>query len=218
MSAIDFAAARQIMVQQQIVRRNIRSPAVVAAMRKVPREEFVGDDLQKLAYTDGPLPIAAGQTISQPYIVAFMTEALSLSAEDIVLEIGTGCGYAAAVLAEIAREVYSVERIPALAEAAQAKLRTLGYDNVHVVCGDGTLGWPEKAPFDVIVVTAGGPRVPESLQQQLKIGGRLVIPVGAARNVQSLVRVTRVAETNFQTEDLADVRFVSLIGSEGWQE
>lgn len=218
MSAIDFAAARQNMVQQQIVRRNIRCPAVIAAMLAVPREKFVADDLQKLAYTDGPLPIAAGQTISQPYIVAYMTEALSLSPDDNVLEIGTGCGYASAVLAEVAREVYSVERIQSLADEAEAKLRSLGYDNVHIVCGDGTLGWPDKAPFDAIVVTAGGPKVPESLRQQLRIGGRLVIPVGPARNVQSLVRVTRIDESNFQTEELVDVRFVSLIGSEGWEE
>ena len=218
MSAMDFAAARQQMVEQQLVRRNIRSPAVLNAMRKVPREKFVADDMQSLAYTDGPLPIAAGQTISQPYIVAYMTEALSLSADDTVLEIGTGCGYAAAVLAEIAKEVYSIERIPGLAESAQEKLHSLGYDNVHVIRGDGTLGWPEKAPFDGIVVTAGGPKVPDTLQQQLRFGGRLVIPVGTARNVQSLVRVTRIDESNFQSENLVDVRFVSLIGSEGWPD
>ena len=133
------------------------------------------------------------------------------------MEIGTGCGYAAAVLAEISKEVYSIERIPALAEAAQAKLQTLGYDNIHVICGDGTLGWPDRAPFDAIVVAAGGPKIPESLQEQLKIGGRLVIPVGETRNTQCLVRMTRIDEANFQTENLADVRFVSLIGCEGWR-
>ncbi len=218
MSVIDFVSARQNMVQRQLVRRNIRSPAVIAAMQKVPRERFVANDVQELAYSDCPLPIAAGQTISQPFIVAYMAEALALSPADIVLEIGTGCGYAAAVLSEIANEVYSVERIPSLAEAARGKLQTLGYNNIHVVCGDGTLGWPDKAPFDAIVVTAGGPKIPESLKRQLKIGGRLVIPVGATRNTQALVRVTRVDESDFQTEDLAQVRFVSLIGSEGWQE
>ena len=147
-----------------------------------------------------------------------MTEALALTPDDVVLEIGTGCGYAAAVLAEIAREVYSIERIPELAGAAQEKLHALGYDNVHVTCGDGTLGCPEMSPFDGIVVTAGGPKVPDALQRQLKIGGRLVIPVGTVRNVQSLVRVVRIDESNFQSEDLVDVRFVSLIGSEGWPD
>ena len=161
--------------------------------------------------------IAEGQTISQPYIVAFMADALLLRGGEHVLDIGTGSGYAAAVLAEIAANVYSVERIGQLAEKAAVKLAKLGYDNVHVLHADGTKGWPEHAPYDAIVVAAGGPKIPESLQQQLKVGGRLVIPVGTEVRAQELVRVTRVSETEFRREDLADVRFVPLLGKEGWE-
>jgi len=204
------------MVKRQIAGRGVRSEKVLDAMRKVPRERFLPQGQGVWAYDDAPLPIGDGQTISQPYIVAYMTEALALEGGERVLEIGTGSGYAAAVLAEIAADVYTIERIGGLADMASAVLDDLGYHNVHVRQGDGTLGWPEEAPFDGIVVTAGGPDVPETLQRQLKIGGRLVIPVGKSSWYQELVRVTRVSETEFETEYLIPVRFVPLIGEEGW--
>jgi protein-L-isoaspartate(D-aspartate) O-methyltransferase len=204
------------MVKRQIAGRGVRSVKVLDAMRKVPRERFLPLGQGVLAYEDTPLPIGDGQTISQPYIVAYMAEALALEGGERVLEIGTGSGYGAAVLAEIAAEVYTIERIEGLAIMARAVLDDLGYENVRVQHGDGTLGWPEQAPFDGIVVTAGGPDVPESLKQQLKIGGRLVIPVGGSTWYQELVRVTRITETEFETEDLVPVRFVPLIGEEGW--
>jgi protein-L-isoaspartate(D-aspartate) O-methyltransferase len=206
------------MVKHEIAARGVRSEIVLAAMRKVPREAFLPEHLREFAYDDSALPIDAGQTISQPYIVALMTEALDLKGGEKILEIGTGSGYAAAVLAEIAREVFTVERISQLAEQAAAKLQALGYSNVHVVHGDGTLGWVAVAPYDAIIVAASGPEVPESLKQQLKIGGRLVMPVGTNPRAQELVRVTRLSETKFRTEDLADVRFVPLIGQEGWPQ
>jgi protein-L-isoaspartate(D-aspartate) O-methyltransferase len=212
----DFAKLRQEVVKDHVFARGVRSELVLNAMRKVPREAFLPHDLQEFAYEDAPLPIAEGQTISQPYIVAFMAEALALAGGEKVLEIGTGSGYAAAVVAEIAADVYSIERIGQLAEKAAATLADHGYDNVHVLHGDGTRGWPEHAPYDAIVVAAGGPKIPESLQAQLKIGGRLVIPVGTETRVQELVRVTRISETEYKHEDLADVRFVPLLGTEGW--
>ena len=214
---IDFVSRRSDMVEHQIAARGVRSKLVLEAMRKVPREEFLPPSLREFAYEDSPLPIAEGQTISQPYIVAFMADALLLKGGEQVLEIGTGSGYAAAVLAEIAANVYSVERIGQLAEKAAVTLTKLGCDNVHVLHADGTQGWPEHAPYDAIVVAAGGPRVPESLQQQLKVGGRLIIPVGTEVRAQELVRVTRVSQTEFRREDLADVRFVPLLGKEGWE-
>ena len=214
---IDFVSRRSDMVEHQIAARGARSKLVLEAMRKVPREEFLPLSLREFAYEDSPLPIAEGQTISQPYIVAFMADALLLKGGEHVLEIGTGSGYAAAVLAEIAANVYSVERIGQLAEKAAVTLTKLGCDNVHVLHADGTQGWPEHAPYDAIVVAAGGPKVPELLQQQLKVGGRLVIPVGTEVRAQELVRVTRVSQTEFRREDLADVRFVPLLGKEGWE-
>ena len=214
---IDFVSRRSDMVEHQIAARGVRSKLVLEAMRKVPREEFLPPPLREFAYEDSPLPIAEGQTISQPYIVALMADALLLRGGEQVLEIGTGSGYAAAVLAEIAANVYSVERIGQLAEKAAVTLTKLGYDNVHVLHADGTKGWPEHAPYDAIVVAAGGPKIPESLQQQLKVGGRLVIPVGTEVRAQELVRVTRVSQTEFRREDLADVRFVPLLGKEGWE-
>src|SRR5208282_1199631 len=216
MNKIDFAKLRDAMVDHHIADRGVRSPPVLDAMRIVPREAFLPEHLREFAYEDSPLPIAEGQTISQPYIVALMTEALALEGGERVLEIGTGSGYAAVVLSRIARDVYTVERIGQLAEKAAAALADLGYVNVHVLHADGTRGWPDHAPYDAIVVAAGGPEVPESLKAQLKIGGRLVIPVGIDRRVQELVRVTRMSETQYKTDDLADVRFVPLVGEEGW--
>jgi protein-L-isoaspartate(D-aspartate) O-methyltransferase len=207
---------REEMVEKAIVARGVRSELVLDAMRSVRREAFLPHQLREFAYTDSPLPIEEGQTISQPYIVAFMTEALALQGGERVLEIGTGSGYAAAVLAEIAADVYTVERIGQLAEKAASTLADLGYDNVHVLHSDGTKGWPEHAPYDGIIVAAGGPAIPESLKAQLKIGGRLVIPVGRDPKIQELVRVTRISEHEYRREDLADVRFVPLIGDEGW--
>jgi protein-L-isoaspartate(D-aspartate) O-methyltransferase len=212
----DFKKLREEMVEKAIFARGVRSDLVLGAMRSVPRELFLPARLREFAYDDAPLPIEEGQTISQPYIVAFMTEALALRGGEKVLEIGAGSGYAAAVLSEIAAEVYTVERHGPLAEKAAATLADLGYDNVHVLHGDGTLGWPAHAPFDAIVVAAGGPKIPESLKDQLKIGGRLVIPVGADQRVQELVRVTRSGQSEYRREDLADVRFVPLLGEEGW--
>ncbi|MBE3119354.1 MAG: protein-L-isoaspartate(D-aspartate) O-methyltransferase, partial [Candidatus Atribacteria bacterium] len=216
MDKIDFAKLRDEMVDRHIAGRGVHSPLVLDAMRSVPREAFLPENLREFAYEDAPLPIAEGQTISQPYIVALMIDALALEGSERVLEIGTGSGYAAAVLSRIARDVYTVERIGQLAEKAAAALADLGYANVHVLHADGTRGWTDHAPYDAIVVAAGGPEVPESLKAQLKIGGRLVIPVGVDRRVQELVRVTRVSEIQYKTEDIADVRFVPLVGEEGW--
>ncbi|MGO8859012.1 MAG: protein-L-isoaspartate(D-aspartate) O-methyltransferase [Steroidobacteraceae bacterium] len=212
----DYPQLRRTMVEQQIAARGVRSEAVLNALRKVPRELFLPERLREFAYDDAPLPIEAAQTISQPYIVALMTEALALEGGENVLEIGTGSGYAAAVLAEIAGEVYTVERIEQLADTAALRLADLGYKNVHVRHGDGTLGWAEHAPYDAIIVAAGGPQIPDTLKRQLKVGGRLVIPVGADQRAQELVRVTRSSNSNFNTEDIADVRFVPLVGQEGW--
>jgi protein-L-isoaspartate(D-aspartate) O-methyltransferase len=206
------------MVDLQIARRGIRSQLVLDAMRRVPREHFVPERLREFAYEDAPLPIAEEQTISQPYIVALMIDALGLKGGEKVLEIGAGSGYAAAVLAQIAANVYTVERIGALATKAADALARLGYRNVHVLHADGTRGWPEHAPYDAIVVAAGGPGIPESLKAQLKIGGALVIPVGSDPRVQELVRVTRVAQDDYRTEDIADVHFVPLVGEEGWAQ
>jgi len=215
---IDYDRARREMVERQIAARGVRSPAVLEAMGKVRREGFVPSYLGEFAYEDTPLPIEEEQTISQPYIVAFMIEALDLKGGERVLEIGTGSGYAAAVLAEIADEVYTIERHAGLARSAEQRLAEHGYTHVHVRCGDGTLGWPEAAPFDAIVVAAGGPTVPESLAEQLAIGGRLVIPVGPTVGLQRLRRITRVSENEYREEDLGGVRFVPLVGAEGWHE
>jgi protein-L-isoaspartate(D-aspartate) O-methyltransferase len=213
-----WAEARERMVERQIIDRGVQDPAVLAAMRRVPREAFVPRQLARRAYADQPLPIGEGQTISQPYVVATMTEALRLLPGDRVLEIGTGSGYAAAVLAEIAAEVYTVERLATLAESAQRRLAELRYRNVHVQHGDGSLGWPEHAPFDAIVVTAGGPAVPPSLLAQLALGGRLVMPVGSSPLAQQLVRVVRTGAATYEREELGDVAFVPLIGAEGWAD
>ena len=213
---MDTVQARARMVDQQIAARGVRSKPVLDAMRRVPREVFVPESMRELAYNDGPLSIGEGQTISQPFIVALMVEALDLNGGETVLEIGTGSGYAAAVLAEIAAQVYTIERIDQLAQQARTTLAENGYDNVEVIQGDGTLGWPDQAPYDAIVVTAGGPEVPEALKHQLNTGGRLVIPVGRDMHNQELIRVTRVSQSEFRTEDLEYVRFVPLIGEQGW--
>jgi len=214
----DFASARQRMVRTQIAARGIHDARVLAALESVPREAFLPPELREFAYEDHPLPIAEGQTISQPYIVALMTAALGLGPDDRVLEIGTGSGYAAAVLGKTAREVYTVERHGALAELATSRLGELGITNVHVSHGDGTLGWGEHAPYDAIVVAASGPDVPEALLAQLAVGGRLVIPVGDEKSLQTLVRITRLADGSLRREELGDVRFVPLIGAQGWAE
>lgn len=212
----DFGQLREQMVSTQIAARRVRSEQVLDAMRTVPRERFVPAAEQALSYEDSPLPIGDGQTISQPYIVAYMTEALGLSGGEKVLEIGTGSGYAAAILGEIAGTVHTVETIETLAKRASDLLAEQGYDNVLVHHGDGTLGWPAEAPYDAIVVTAAAPAVPEALKAQLAIGGRLVLPVGDTHWVQELERVTRTGDDAFTTEELTSVRFVPLIGAQGW--
>jgi protein-L-isoaspartate(D-aspartate) O-methyltransferase len=213
----DFTSARVRMVETQIAGGGIRNPRVLHAMRTVPRERFVSKSQQDQAYDDGPLPIGDGQTISQPYIVALMIESIQPEPGDRALEIGTGSGYAAAVLACIVSEVYTIERLGGLARTARQRLENLGYRNVHVREGDGTLGWPEHAPYDAIIVTAGGPRVPPALLEQLAHGGRLIMPVGSAYRFQHLVRVTRTGKDTYDHEDLEDVAFVPLIGKQGWQ-
>lgn len=214
---VAFPEQRRLLVKRQLKGRGICDPAVLGALESVPREAFLPPELAEFAYLDRALPIEKGQTISQPYIVALMTEALQLKAGDRVLEVGTGSGYAAAVLAKIAGEVFTIERHQELAEQAARRLREQGFDNVHVLHGDGTLGWPEHAPYDAIVVAAGGPEIPRPLLDQLTIGGRLVIPVGEGRTMQSLIGITRTSSDNYEREELGDVRFVPLVGARGWQ-
>jgi protein-L-isoaspartate(D-aspartate) O-methyltransferase len=211
------AGARRRMVERQLAARGIRSPAVLAAMGRVRRERYVPPELAAHAYEDGPLPIGEDQTISQPFVVAFMLDALELKGGERVLEVGTGSGYAAAVLAEIAAEVFTLERIESLARAAAERLARDGYAHVRVRAGDGTTGWPEAAPFDAIVVAAGGPSVPAALRAQLALGGHLVMPVGESTEIQELKRVTRTGPDEWREEDLGAVRFVPLIGAQGWR-
>lgn len=215
---MDFEKQRQRMVEEQLARRGVRDAAVLKAMRTVPREAFLPEDMGQMAYEDSPLPIGEGQTISQPYIVAVMIAHLELEEGDRVLEIGTGSGYGAAVLSRIAAEVYTVERLASLAEDARRRIQRLGYENVHVRVGDGSLGWAEHAPYDAELVTAGAPDIPEPLKAQLAVGGRLVIPAGQRPVAQSLVRLRKNSEEDFQTEQLEAVRFVPLVGEAGWQE
>jgi protein-L-isoaspartate(D-aspartate) O-methyltransferase len=213
----DYRAQRALMVERQIAQRGVRDERVLDALATVPREAFVASELAPLAYDDAPLPIGGGQTISQPYIVALTAEALRLTPSDRVLDVGTGSGYAAAVLSRLGRDVFGIERVEALAGTARHRLTTLGYDNVTVVCGDGTLGWPEHAPFDAIAVAAVGPRPPQALLDQLALGGRLVMPIGP-RGAQTLVRITRAGRARYREEALVDVRFVPLIGAQGFDQ
>lgn len=215
---MNMATERERMVTQQLEMRGLYDPAVLAAMREVPREVFVSEKYREVAYDDGPLPIPEGQTISQPFVVALMIELLELKPTDRVLEIGTGSGYAAAVISRIVAEVYTVERLGALVGFARKNLATAGYSNVQVYHGDGTLGWPEHAPYEAIVVAAGGPNVPEALKGQLTMGGRLIMPVGSAQRAQQLVKVVRLGETEFQVDRLSHVRFVPLVGEQGWEK
>jgi protein-L-isoaspartate(D-aspartate) O-methyltransferase len=210
-----LARDRAFMVARHLEARGIADPYVLEAMGKVPRETFVSDPLTEFAYEDSALPIEAGQTISQPYIVARMIELAELRPGDKVLEVGAGSGYAAAVMSRIAKEVYAIERHEELATQARGREDRLGYHNVEIVCADGTKGWPESAPYDAIIVSAGGPKVPEALKRQLAVGGRLVIPVG--RDVhQTLLLVRRTGQDSFEQEDHGGVTFVPLIGEEGW--
>jgi protein-L-isoaspartate(D-aspartate) O-methyltransferase len=203
------------MVEVQLRRRGITDERVLAAFATVPREAFVAEDVRDRAYDDSPLAIGHGQTISQPFIVAITAQALALRATDRVLDVGTGSGYAASILATLAGEVDTIERIAALADAARDRLARLGLANIRVHHGDGTLGWPAGAPYDAIAVAANAPRPPQPLLDQLAIGGRIVLPVGDD-HAQRLLRITRRAPTDFAREDLGEVRFVPLVGAEGW--
>src|SRR4051812_12864140 len=214
----DLSHARSRMVEAQIARRGVRDADVLNAMRSVPREMFVAAGFEEFAYEDGALPIGERQTISQPYIVALMIEAAELKPGDRVLEVGAGSGYAAAVMGQIADRVYAIERYPSLGKSAQQRFKELGYDNIELRVGDGTRGWPEGAPFDAILVAAGGPEVPPALKEQLAIRGRLVIPVGEEERYQTLIKLTRKSESGFEEENLGAVAFVPLIGERGWTE
>jgi len=212
---VDFERLRRKMVETQLIPRGIRDRKVIDAFLIVSREKFVPESLKESAYDDTPLPIGEGQTISQPYIVALMTELLQLKGEEKVLEVGTGSGYQAAILSEIGCEVYSVERIPSLATKADKILQQLGY-HIKIKIGDGTLGWEEYAPYDGIIVTAGGPKIPQSLLTQLKEGGRIVMPVGDMFS-QDLIRIKK-GKGEFIKENFGPCQFVPLKGKEGWDE
>lgn len=212
----DYEKEREHMVESQLARRGIKDKRVLEAMRQVPRHLFIPEDMRSLAYCDGPLPIGHGQTISQPYIVALMTELLELTGQEKVLEIGTGSGYQAAILSRLARQVYSLERHAALAQQAEKVLAQLGYDNVVVRVGNGTLGWPEHSPYEAIIITAAAPEVPQPLPDQLADGGRLVAPVGSQWS-QVLVKVRRQSDLLIR-ERLTAVAFVPLVGEYGWKE
>jgi protein-L-isoaspartate(D-aspartate) O-methyltransferase len=214
----DLDRLRTKMVQSQLQRRGIADLRVLEAFGAVKREAFVAQALAAEAYEDRPLSIDCGQTISQPYVVAATIEALGLHGAERVLEVGTGSGYAAAILGRLAREVFTLERLPALANAAKDRLAELGVTNVEVRCGDGTLGWPAHAPFEAIAVAAGGPKAPPALLEQLAVGGRLVMPIGARGDSQVLTRITRLDETQYRFENLMGVRFVPLIGAQGFAE
>ena len=211
-----YARQRKEMIERQIRSRGIRDEAILAALEAVPREVFVPEAYQYAAYDDSPLPIPGEQTISQPYVVALMMRALKLQPDECVLEIGSGSGYATALLSRIVREVHGVERHKVLVEYACERLEKLGYDNAHIHHGDGTMGWPEAAPYDAIMVSASGPDVPDALREQLAVDGRLVMPVGHAYGLQSLLLLTRTGPDTYRKKDLGGVRFVPLIGKQGW--
>ena len=211
-----FARERERMVEEQVVARGVKDPRVIEVMRRLPRHVFVDEALRDRAYGDHPLPIGEGQTISQPFIVGRMTELLRLGGREKVLEVGTGSGYQTAVLAELARRVCSIERLPRLAERARATLEALGYDNVWVRVGNGTLGWPDEAPFDRIIVTAGGPAIPPPLVQQLADGGRMVLPVGSPEN-QVLTIVENVGG-EIRRRAHSECKFVKLVGKYAWEQ
>ena len=213
----DFASEREDMVERQLRRRGITEPDILDAFRAVPREAFVGQDVAQHAYGDYPLPIGAGQTISQPYIVALMIQAAAIGAGDKVLEVGAGSGYAAAVISRIADKVIGIERHHELVETARERLRRLGYANVEIVEGDGTKGCLDHAPFDAILAAASGSHVPRPLVEQLAPGGRIVMPVGEPGWVQELIKVTKQDDGILKQENLGGVRFVPLIGEEGWK-
>ena len=206
----DYTRLREHMVKQQIMARGVEDPRVLEAMRKVPRHLFVPEKYRAFSYRDHPLPIGQGQTISQPYIVAFMTEALDLKPDEKVLEIGTGCGYQAAILAELVKEVYTIEIVEKLGKRAQRTLEMLGYKNIHVKIGDGYKGWPEKAPFDAVIVTCAPEQIPEALVQQLNDGGRMIIPVGKAGAIQELVRAVK-KKGKLKKKEVMRVRFVPMV-------
>jgi len=212
----DYAAEREAMVERQLRRRGIFERHILDAFLAVPREEFIGPDHAHLAYGDHPLPIEAGQTISQPYIVALMIQAANIKPGDTVLEVGAGSGYAAAVISRIAAKVIAIERQHELVEVARERLARLGYDRVEIVEGDGTKGWLDEAPYDAILAAASGSHVPQALLGQLAPGGRLVMPVGDPGWTQELVKVTKQEDGILKQENLGGVRFVPLIGEEGW--
>jgi protein-L-isoaspartate(D-aspartate) O-methyltransferase len=216
----DRAQERYKMVDTQIVRRGVSDERVLRAMRAVPRERFVSEDMSEFAYADAPLPIDEAQTISQPFIVASMIEAAQVSANDNVLEVGAGSGYATAVLSLVARRVHAIERHDQLTRLARERLDLLGYCNVELRTGDGTGGWPQAAPFDAILISAAGPEVPAPVKAQLAVGGRLVMPidVGNQGDVQHLVKVVRTSESDYDQKILRAVSFVPLIGKYGWPE
>jgi protein-L-isoaspartate(D-aspartate) O-methyltransferase len=214
----DFSREREEMVERQLKRRGITEPAILGAFRAVPREAFIGSNNVHLAYGDHPLPIEAGQTVSQPYIVALMIQAAGIKPGDTVLEIGAGSGYAAAVISRIAAKVTGIERQHELVGVARERLQGLGCDNIEIVEGDGTRGWRDGAPYDAILAAASGSHVPRPLVEQLAPGGRIVMPVGDPGAVQQLIKVTKNDDGTLVQQDLGSVRFVPLIGEEGWKD
>jgi protein-L-isoaspartate(D-aspartate) O-methyltransferase len=214
----NYAAEREAMVERQLRRRGITEAEILDAFRAVPREEFISEDYAHLAYGDHPLPIEANQTISQPYIVALMVQAAAIKPGDKVLEVGAGSGYAAAVISRIAAKVIGIERQHELVEVARERLQRLGYDNVEIIEGDGTRGWPAEAPYDAILAAASGSHVPNALIEQLADEGRIVMPVGEPGWVQELLKVTKRSDGTLIHDNLGSVRFVPLIGEEGWKD
>jgi len=213
----NFAAERDAMIEHQLRRRGIDEPQILGAFRAVPREAFVSPAYAHIAYGDHPLPIEAGQTISQPYIVGLMIQTAVIKPGDKVLEIGSGSGYAAAVISRLAAKVIGIERQHDLVEVARGRLKSLGYSNIQIVEGDGTTGWPDDAPYDAILAAASGSHIPAPLVEQLKLGGTLVMPLGSPDSVQKLVRATKQEDGTLEQSDLGAVRFVPLIGAEGWK-